>query len=74
MADQEKNIKDCVLQLHGNNMIFCLQFKTPDVVDQLAMSEDNLDKAKKLMEKFIEYGEYVTLEFDTDAETCVVKS
>lgn len=53
-------------------MKFSLQFKTPNVIDQLAMNKDDLNKAKELVENFVKWDEYATLEFDTDTKTCVV--
>lgn len=54
-------------------MIFSLQFKTPDVIDQLAMNKTDLQEAKKIVEKYVEYGEYIVVEFNTDTGTCEVK-
>jgi len=53
-------------------MIFSLQFKTPDVTDQLAMNDKDLQKAKKLIEQFVRYNEYIIVRFDTDTNTCEV--
>lgn len=53
-------------------MIFSLQFKTPDVTDQLAMNDKDLQKAKKLIEQFVRYNEYIIIRFDTDTNTCEV--
>ena len=46
-----------------------LTFKTPDVEDQL--SPEELEEARPLLDKFMEYGEYITVEFDTETGTCV---
>jgi len=45
-----------------------LSFKTPDVVDQL----DDKEKAAagKLIEKFVEHDENITVVFDTETGTC----
>jgi CRISPR/Cas system-associated protein Csm6 len=37
-----------------------------------AVEEKRLDKAWKALGKFVQYGEYVTIEFDTDAGTATV--
>ena len=46
-----------------------LQFKTPDAVD-LAKEEINdeevLDRFNEIVDKYIQYGEYITVEIDTD--------
>jgi len=46
-----------------------LSFKTNDVEDQL--SPEELDEAKKVIDKFVEFGEYLRVEFDTETGTCV---
>ena len=46
-----------------------LTFKTNDVEDQL--DPDELEEAKPLLDKFIKFGEYLQVEFDTETETCV---
>lgn len=35
-------------------------------------SEESRHQVKELAEKFIEYGEYVTIEFDTETQTSTV--
>jgi hypothetical protein len=42
----------------------------PDESEQLV--ECRSEKASKLCSKWFEYGEYLTVEIDTDAGTCVV--
>lgn len=56
-------------------MKFSLTFKTPDVTDQLNDIEDAEDRAKaeSMVEKFLEYGEYITVEFDTESQSATVK-
>ena len=52
-------------------MKFQLTFKTPDVLDQI----DGPGKSSvciKTAKKFIEYDEYINIEFDTDTGTAVV--
>lgn len=62
-----------------------LVFKTPDVVenavneaisDGTTFSEEEIenfpDEFKELAKKWIQYGECVTLEIDTEKKTCVV--
>jgi len=55
-------------------MIFRISMKTPDAADRALedMDEDEKYEASKLLEKFLKYGEYVTLEFDTETQTCKV--
>lgn len=55
-------------------MTFRLTFKTPDVVDQLCeyMDVSELSDAVEFTRKFIKYGEYITIEFDTEKGTAVV--
>lgn len=40
--------------------------------DKYNEAMDNRDNFKELCQKWFEYGEYVTLEIDTEAGTCVV--
>lgn len=42
----------------------------PDEVE--ALSEIRRDKVRALCAKWFRYGEYLTVEIDTDADTCVV--
>lgn len=37
-----------------------------------AVAENRREKVGKLCDKWFEYGEYLTVEVDTDAQTCVV--
>ena len=54
-------------------MIFRLSFKTPDVLDYtLEDYPEYQNEIKALAEKFIEYGECISIEFDTDAGTATV--
>jgi len=49
-------------------MKFRLTFNTPDVFDQLVETtddQDELDVCTTLAESYVEYGEYITIEFDT---------
>ena len=56
-------------------MKFSLTFKTPDVVDQLDDLDDKKrNDAKNFLEKWIEYGEYVTIDFDTKLTTAKVRT
>jgi hypothetical protein len=36
------------------------------------LMESRVEKIKETTRKFLNFGEYVTLEFDTEAQTCVV--
>jgi hypothetical protein len=51
-----------------------LAFKTPDAVDYGIehLSEEDKEVAKEVIEKFVEYGECLNVEIDTDLKTCNV--
>lgn len=56
-----------------------LCFKTPDVVhyalqdeEFLNLSEDEQDTIKEVIEKYIEYGELITIELDTETQEAIV--
>lgn len=51
-----------------------LTFKTPDVADEAIDRLPLLDRgeARKAIAKWVEFGEYLTVEIDTDEETCTV--
>lgn len=51
-----------------------LTFKTPDIVDYGIedLSEEDKEIAKEVIKKFVKYDEYITVEIDTDLETCDV--
>lgn len=51
-------------------MIFRLQFKTPDVENQL--TEPEKDQLAGFLSKWIKYSEYIEIEFDTVAGTARV--
>ena len=56
--------------------IFRIHFKTPDAVyyaisDMRADSGD-IETAKEVIEKFVQYGECVTIEFDSEKQTAIV--
>lgn len=55
-------------------MKFKVTFKTPDAVDYAIedLSEDEQAEAKETARKFVEYGEYVVVEFDTETQTATV--
>lgn len=61
-------------------MKFTLTFKCPDVRDQLPYAhdesedlEDEIDEVEYVFQKFVEWGEYITVEFDTNTGTaCAV--
>ena len=53
-----------------------LTFKTPDVFEYALNHidmEDREDIERKITKKFVEYGEYLNVEYDTETETMVVK-
>lgn len=55
-------------------MKFTVTFKTPDALDYAIedLSEDEQEEAKETARKFIEYGEYAVIEFDTETQTATV--
>lgn len=57
-------------------MLFKLTMKTPDAL-QYAIEEASDDpelriQMEDLASEWMTYGEYITVEFDTDKKTCVV--
>jgi hypothetical protein len=51
-------------------MKFTLTFKQPDVFDQLDdLSEEERDSAERLARDYVQYSEYINVEFDTEAGT-----
>ena len=52
-------------------MKFCVCFKTPDALDYLDLDEDESEEALDFARQYVKYGEYITIEFDTDAGTAV---
>lgn len=56
-------------------MKFRVTFKTPDAV-QYALEElpadADFESAQKVLDKFVEYNEYVRIEFDTETQTATV--
>jgi hypothetical protein len=56
-------------------MQFTLTFKTPDVLDLAFPFRDPEDhkEIKSFAEKFVEYGEYIYIDFDTEAGTATVR-
>ena len=53
-----------------------LTFKTPGVLDQLEgqVPDKDLDKARAICSKFLEYGEYLTIQLElTPPYTAVIK-
>jgi hypothetical protein len=51
-----------------------LSFKTPDVVDYAVeeLAEEQREEAKQACEKWVDYGECLTVEIDTEKGTCEV--
>ena len=51
-----------------------LSFKTPDVVDYAVdeLDEECRERARKVMGKFVEFGECLTVEVDLEKGTCEV--
>jgi hypothetical protein len=52
-------------------MKFSLTFKTPDVADQI--DDDEEDGIEEFISQWIEYGEYITIDFDSNAGTAKVR-
>jgi hypothetical protein len=57
-------------------MKFRLTFKTPDAHLQLSeiMDQDKYNNCLWLMQSYVRYNEYVTLEFDTETHSVKVLS
>ena len=59
-------------------MVFKVTMKTPDVLydalggHEAVFAASFFQKYKKLTDRWFEYGEYLTVEIDTDKETCTV--
>lgn len=55
-------------------MKFEIQMKTPDALGEALehMSDDERDKAIDVAGRWFRFGEYLTVEIDTEAETCTV--
>jgi hypothetical protein len=57
-------------------MLFRLTMKTPDAlqsaIEDATDDSDARIKMEDLASEWMEYGEYITVEFDTDKKTCVV--
>jgi hypothetical protein len=52
-----------------------LTFKTPDVIDTVMTEypvEDIRDEVQAAIRKWVRHDEYITVEIDTQAGTCVV--
>jgi hypothetical protein len=55
-------------------MKISVNMKTPDCLEYATehLSEEEKEKVMSVAKRWFEFGESVTLEIDTDAETCVV--
>lgn len=57
-------------------MKFQVSMKCPDALDyaikEAAQNEDETADAKRAADKWFKYGEYLTVQIDTDAGTCTV--
>lgn len=55
-------------------MKFQVSFKTPDAISDalVELSDSDVDELSEFCGKWVEYGEYVTLEFDSVKGTCRV--
>ncbi len=51
-----------------------ITFKSPGALDCATanLSKDEKDEAAEVIEKFIKYDEYITIEFDTETKTARV--
>lgn len=56
-------------------MRFKLNFKTNDVMEQLIenMTEEEFDTAEEFASRWVKYGEYIRIVFDTEAGTAEVE-
>lgn len=56
-------------------MKYTITFKTPDAVHYATedMNEDDKAEAQRVASIFVKYGEVVSIEIDTEAETARVK-
>lgn len=56
------------------NMKLKIQLKTPDAVFYATedLPEEQRDEAQRVANLFFRYGEQLTVEIDTENETCVV--
>lgn len=55
-------------------MIFTLNFKTSDVVDYAVedLAEDEKERAREFLSRWIKYGEYVSIEFNDEDNSTIV--
>lgn len=55
-------------------MKFTLTFKHPNVIDQIESDhgEADFEAIKEFLPKYIQWGEYIKIEFDTEADTAQV--
>lgn len=55
-------------------MKFHITFKTPDAVDYAVdeHGQEFKEEIKETAQKFVRYGELVTIEFDTETQTATV--
>ena len=54
-------------------MIIPIGFKTPDAVWYALLENEHSEEYQRKLKKWIEYGERVTLLFDTEANTLTVE-
>lgn len=53
-------------------MKFKVTLKDPDDSEINAITDARKDKVNKALRNWVEYGEYITIEFDTEAGTATV--
>ncbi len=58
-------------------MKFQVMFKSPDalqdaIMDIVGVDDDLAEELETFAEKWVKYNEYITVEFDTKADTAVV--
>lgn len=55
-------------------MKFLITFKTPDVIEYAADNypEENREEIREAAKKFVTYGEYITVLFDSQKKTATV--
>ncbi len=67
-----KDPDGCYYSFKEAAMISVNESGIEDGDEREALTESRLEKIKKACEKWFRYDEYLTVEVDTDAKTCVV--
>ncbi len=53
-------------------MIFTVMFKSPDAFDTADVDSEDIEEAKETFNRFVKYGEYIKIVFNTETETAEV--